>query len=153
MSTQHRRPHEARAQNQGSAPSGRAHAPAQPSDLDRLGGLPALQRIMDRLVDHMVQDVMIGFFFAHVNRRRLTVLETAYAASHLGGAPYRARPVPEAHRPLPIAHGHFARRLQLLREALAWAQVPADVQARWLAHQEALRPSIVGGSSACPTPP
>lgn len=123
-----------------------------PSDLDRLGGLPVLQRIMSRLVDHMVDDVMIGFFFARVNRRRLTMLETAYAASHLGGAPYKNRDVPEVHRPLPIAHGHFARRLQLLREALAWAQVPPDVQVRWLAHQEALRPKMVGTSSACPQP-
>ncbi len=124
--------------------------PGAPTDLDLLGGPPALQQIMGRLVDQMAQDVMIGFFFSQVNLKKLKVLETAYAASHLGGPSYRGRDVVQAHRAVPIARGHFARRMQLLRETLAWARVPLEVQERWLGHQLRLMPKLVGTHSACP---
>lgn len=135
-----------------SAPGPHA-APSPLTDLERIGGLPTLHEIMSRLVNQMAQDVMIGFFFRNVSLKKLLVLETAYAQSHLGGSPYRGRDVATAHRALPIARGHFARRLQLLREALAWAQVPQDVQQRWLAHQAALMPYIVAAHTACPSNP
>jgi truncated hemoglobin YjbI len=131
-------------------PSLAADHPQASTDLQRLGGPQAVKVIMERLVDQMVTDVMIGFFFAKVNVRALKALETAYAISHLGGPAYRGRDVGAAHGPLPIGRGHFDRRLRLLGEILAWAQVPQDVQKRWLGQQRALLPVIVGGPSACP---
>jgi len=98
----------------------------------------------------MVTDVMIGFFFAKVNVKALKALETAYAISHLGGPPYRGRDVAQAHSALPIGLGHFHRRLRLLQETLTCAQVPMDVQQRWLGQQQALLPRIVRRRSACP---
>ena len=124
--------------------------PEPPTDLQRLGGPPAVKVIMERLVDQMVTDVMIGFFFAKVNVRALKARETAYAISHLGGPAYRGREIGAAHGALPISRGHFDRRLRLLHEALTWAQVPQDVQGRWLGQQRALLPRLVRASSACP---
>ena len=37
----------------------------------RLGGEPKLRGIMQDFVDRMVNDIMIGFFFAGVDRNRL----------------------------------------------------------------------------------
>ena len=131
-------------------PSLAADPPQASTDLQRLGGPQAVKVIMERLVDQMVTDVMIGFFFAKVNVRALKALEAAYAISHLGGPSYRGRPIGAAHGALSIGRGHFDRRLRLLHETLAWAQVPKDVMERWLSQQRALLPRIVRGPNACP---
>lgn len=124
--------------------------PPPQSDLLRLGGIEGVRRIIDTLVDQMVQDVMIGFFFAHVDRRKLKLKEAAYAASHLGGPAYKGRDVPQAHRQVAIGRGHFLRRLKLLQEVLTLLQVPEDIGQRWLAHQRGLLPQFLNAHEACP---
>lgn len=112
---------------------------------DRLGGEPALRAIIDDFVDRMFDDLMIGFLFRDVDRRRIKELEFQHAAEHLGGpVTYRGRPLDAAHRKHRILGGHFARRKELLRQALVRHGAPDDVIAHFLAHTESLRPLITG---------
>jgi len=108
-----------------------------------LGGEPALRAIIDRFVDRVFDDVMIGFFFRNARRERIKAKEYEFAAQHLGaGTPYTGRAIDEAHRAHPIMGGQFARRLMILKETLEAAGVPEHVKQHWLAHTESLRPQV-----------
>jgi truncated hemoglobin YjbI len=107
---------------------------------DDIGGEPALRRIIDRFVDRVFDDVMIGFFFRHARRERIKQKEYEFAAQHLGaGTEYTGRSIAEAHRAHPIMGGQFARRLMILKETLEAEQVPEHVKQHWLAHTESQR--------------
>jgi hemoglobin len=110
---------------------------------DDLGGEPALRKIIDRFVDRIFDDVMIGFFFRNARRERIKQKEYEFAAQHLG-APvvYSGRALDEAHRAHPIMGGQFLRRLTILKETLEAAGVPEHVKKHWLAHTEAMRPQV-----------
>jgi len=113
------------------------------SAFERLGGEPALRAIIDDFVARTTGDVMIGFFFARVDRDRLARMEYEHAAEHLGaGVVYTGRPLRDAHGPHRIMGGHFARRRELLRQTLVAHGVPEDLIAEWLAHVDSLRAEI-----------
>ena len=119
-----------------------------------LGGEPALRRIIDRFVDRIFDDVMIGFFFRNARRERIKQKEYEHAAEHLGApVKYTGRPLDEAHRAHPIMGGQFSRRLVILRETLEAEGVPEHVKQHWLAHTESLRPLITAdqGGECDPT--
>jgi hemoglobin len=111
---------------------------------ERLGGEPALRAIIDDFVDQVFDDIMIGFLFRNVDRRRIKELEFQHGAEFLGGPSYRGRPLDEAHAKHRILGGHFARRKELLRQTLVRRQVPEDIVSAWMAHTEALRSLITG---------
>lgn len=105
-----------------------------------LGGEPVLRSIIDRFVDRIFDDVMIGFLFRNARRERVKEKEFEFAARHLGAdVAYTGRPIDEAHRAHRIMGGQFARRLTLLKQTLEERGVPEHVQAHWLAHTESLR--------------
>lgn len=115
---------------------------------DDLGGEPALRQIIDRFVDRVFDDVMIGFFFRNARRERIKQKEYEFAAHHLGAdVPYTGRPIDEAHRAHPIMGGQFARRLMILKETLEAAGVPEHVKRHWLAHTESLRPLVTADAT------
>lgn len=120
---------------------------------EELGGEPALLRIIDRFVDRMVEDVMIGFFFRNVDRATLKRREFEFAAQHLG-APiaYTGRPLEVAHRAHRIFDGQFRRRLVLLEETLREEGVPDRVREHWLAHTRSLMDRVVVGPCEEPAP-
>lgn len=110
---------------------------------ERIGGEPALRRIIDDFVARTTSDAMIGFLFARVDHARLARFEYEHAAEHLGaGIAYGGRSLRAAHGPHRIFGGHFARRREILRQTLVAHGVPADVIAGWLAHVDALRAEI-----------
>jgi hemoglobin len=112
-----------------------------------LGGEPALRQIIDRFVDRIFDDVMIGFFFRNARRERIKEKEYEFAAHHLGAnVEYSGRAIEEAHRAHPIMGGQFARRLMILKETLEAAGVPEHVKQHWLAHTESLRPLVTADS-------
>jgi hemoglobin len=111
---------------------------------EQIGGEQALRAVVDDFVDRVFDDIMIGFFFRGVDRRRIKELEFQHAAEYLGGAAYRGRPLPEAHAKHRILGGQFARRKELLRQTLADHRVPDAIAAAWLAHTESLRAQITG---------
>jgi len=114
---------------------------------DDLGGEPALRQIIDRFVDRVFDDVMIGFFFRNARRERIKEKEYEFAARHLGAdVAYTGRAIDEAHRAHPIMGGQFARRLMILKETLEAAGAPEHVKQHWLAHTESLRPLVTADS-------
>lgn len=137
--------------------------PPVASHFDQMGGEPALRAIISRFVDRVFDDLMIGFFFARVDRQRIKDKEYEFAAAHLGaGVEYSGRPLQVAHGHHPIMGGHFMRRLQLLRETLAEFGVPSEIQDHWLQHNLGLQAAITSvPGSECrndaieqrPTPP
>ena len=110
---------------------------------DDLGGEPVLRRIIDRFVDRVFDDVMIGYLFKDASRARLKEMEYQHAARHLGGAVrYEGKPLREAHAPHPILQGHFNRRRELLRRTLVEEGVRDGIVEHWMAVTEALRGEI-----------
>jgi hemoglobin len=110
---------------------------------DELGGEPALRRIVDRFVDRMFDDMMIGYLFRAASRGRVKEKEFEHAAEHLGsGIVYTGKPLDVAHRPHAIRGGQFMRRLRILENTLDELGVPARVKTHWLAHTLELRPLI-----------
>lgn len=125
-----------------------------PSLFDDLGGEPVLRKIIDRFVDRVFDDVMIGFFFRNARRERIKQKEYEHAAEQLGApVQYTGRAIDEAHRAHPIMGGQFLRRLTILRETLEEFTVPEHVKQHWLAHTESLRPLVTSdaGSLCDPT--
>lgn len=123
-----------------------------PTPYQQLGGEPVLRRIVERFVDRMVGDVMIGFHFRSVDRERLKQKEFEFAAQHLGGpVEYTGRPLQSAHRVHGILDGQFQRRLTLLKQTLEEFEVPPRVRDAWVAHTLSLEDQIVSGP--CQPPP
>jgi hemoglobin len=107
---------------------------------EELGGEPVLRSIVNRFVDRMFDDPMIGFFFRKANRQRIKDKEYELAAEHLGGSvKYTGRPLSQAHAPHAIMGGQFARRLELLRSTLIEAGAPEAVIRHWIEYTESSR--------------
>ena len=110
---------------------------------DDAGGEEGVRRIVDRFVDKVFDDPMIGFFFRNASRQRVKEKEYEFAARHLGAdIPYTGRPLRDAHAPHPIMGGQFNRRLQILKDTFEELGVPAHVRAHWIANTEKLRGQI-----------
>ncbi len=116
-----------------------------------MGGEPALRRIIDRFVDRVFDDVMIGYLFRSADRERVKAKEYELAAAQLGAdVSYTGRPLREAHQPHRIKGGEFMRRLQILKDVLAEEHAPESVVAHWLRHTESLRAAVtVSGPDEC----
>lgn len=116
---------------------------SQASQFEALGGEPTLRSIIDRFVDRLFDDVMIGYLFRNADRTRVKAKEYEFAAGHLGAEiAYTGRPLPEAHRAHRITGGQFMRRLQILKDTLAEFQVPSAVVEHWVAHTLSLQADI-----------
>jgi hemoglobin len=125
-----------------------------PTLFEELGGEPALRRIIDRFVDAIFDDAMIGFFFRNASRERIKAKEFEFAARHLGAdVAYTGKPLREAHAPHPIMGGQFNRRLSILKDTLAELGVPEHVREHWIRHTEQLRGQITrnAGNECDPT--
>jgi hemoglobin len=120
---------------------------------ERLGGEKILRAIVERFIDRVFEDRMIGFFFRNADRSRIKELEYQLAAEFLGAdVRYAGRPLAKVHANHPIMGGHFARRRQILKETLEAFQVSDEIVSAWLRHTDALRPLITpeGGSDCDP---
>mgnify|MGYP006270611809 CR=1 FL=1 len=120
-----------------------SNARTTPTKFEELGGEPALWAIIDRFVDRVCDDIMIGFFFRNVDRTRLKRHEYEHAARMLGARiEYTGRNLRQAHAKHPIMGGQFARRKTILGQVLEEFQVPEHIREAWLVHTEKLRPLI-----------
>jgi truncated hemoglobin YjbI len=116
---------------------------SEPSLYDELGGEAALRRIVDRFVDRMFDDMMIGYLFRAARRERIKDKEFEHAAEHLGaGIVYTGKPLDAAHRPHAIRGGQFMRRVRILESTLDELGAPERVKAHWIARTLELRPLV-----------
>ena len=114
---------------------------------DRLGGETALRAIIERFVDRMFDDVMIGYLFRAADRERVKGKEYEFAAKHLGAeVAYTGRAIDEAHRAHRITGGQFMRRLQILKETLAAFQAPPEVCEHFVTHTLSLQTKITNNA-------
>lgn len=114
------------------------------TDFERVGEA-TVRAVVDRFVDRMFDDPIIGFFFAGKDRAAIKLHEFEHAARTLGAPiPYTGRPIAPLHRALRINGGQFRRRLALLRQALA--DLPPDIQERWLEEQRRMERQISDGT-------
>jgi hemoglobin len=110
---------------------------------EQLGGEAKLRAVIDDFVERVFDDIMIGFFFANADKERIKRFEFEHACALLGGpAAYAGRPLRQAHAAHPIRGGHFARRMQILRQVMAAHGLPPEVQKHWIDHDEALSGQI-----------
>ena len=117
------------------------------TDYERVGGHDGLRTLIERFVDWMFDDFIIGFLFMGRDRERIVRHEVEHASRVLGGPPaYTGRPLGRTHGPLRINRGHFRRRLAILRTVLQEGGVDDDVIARWIAHDERLEKVITDGT-------
>lgn len=125
--------------------------PARSPELFAKIGGEKLREVIADFYDRVFGDVMIGFLFTGKDKQRLIDKEWEFTAQLLGGdVAYTGKSMREAHGKSPIFGGHFERRLQLLRQAMAAHAVDEEVQRSWLAHQQALRAQItVDKGSEC----
>jgi len=113
---------------------------SEQSLFDELGGEAALRSIIERFVDRVFDDVMIGYLFRNADRTRVKAKEFEHAAEHLGGpVAYTGRPIDAAHRPHQIRGGQFMRRVRILEETLVELGAPARVREHWIAHTLSLQ--------------
>lgn len=123
------------------------------SDFERLGREPGIERLIDRFVDRVASDWVIGFLFEGRDLARIKRHEAALAAQHRGGpAAYAGRPLGQVHRPLRINRGHFRRRLAILRQVLEEEGVDEGIVDRWIRHEQRLEGAIVDGTDCAPEP-
>ena len=115
------------------------------------GGEPVVRGIVDRFVDRMSSDMIIGFFFAKADLSRVKQHEYEHAARALGGGEaYTGRPIVPLHRTLRINGGQFRRRLAMLRQELQAAGLPDEVITPWLDEQRALQAAMTDGTDCTP---
>src|SRR4051794_19837367 len=99
-----------------------------PSLFELAGGEAGLRPVVNRFVDRVFEDVMIGYLFRNADRERVKLKEYEHAAEQLGGTvKYTGRPLAQAHAPHRIRGGQFMRRIQILRETLRESGLPEAV--------------------------
>ncbi|MSQ02111.1 MAG: group 1 truncated hemoglobin [Myxococcales bacterium] len=115
----------------------------------RAGGEAAVRAAVDRFVDRMAADFVIGFFFEGKDLGRIKLHEFEHALRSLGGdVPYTGRPIVPLHRQLRINGGQFRRRLALLRAELA--DFPEEVRDAWIEAQLRLQVQMTDGTDCAP---
>lgn len=121
------------------------------TDFVRAGGEAVVRAIVERFVDRMAADPIIGFFFTGKDLARVKAHEYEHAAASLGGpSSYTGRPIGPLHRALRINAGQFRRRLALLRQELERAGLESGIVERWLAEQRRLEAMITDGTDCVP---
>ena len=113
------------------------------SAFERIGAEVGLRAIIGEFIDRVFDDIMIGYLFRDADRSRVKEMEFQHACEFLGGpCRYQGRPLRQAHARHRILGGHFARRLQILRQVLTLHGVPEDIREAWVAHNAALRDQV-----------
>lgn len=104
-----------------------------------------LRAVITTFYDRVFEDMIIGYFFAGLDKQQLIDHQVAFVTQMLGftGEPYRGKPLKLAHRPHAIRKPHFDRRQMILKEALLHHQVPKSLIDTWLAKEAKFYQQVV----------
>lgn len=109
---------------------------------DRVGE-ELLQAVITEFYKRAFNDPIIGHFFFHFDREKLTRQQIDFARAMLGGPNhYKGKPLRQAHQAFAISKPHFGRRQILMREVLEEFEVAEELRESWLEREEKLRPLI-----------
>ena len=123
-----------------------AHAQMAPRKAlyERLGGLPAINAVVDDFVGNVARDRRINRFFASTNIPRLKFLLVQQICQATGGPCfYTGRDMKSSHRGLGISGRHFNALVQDLGKTLTKFKVPAREQKELVAILAPLKKDIV----------
>ena len=123
-----------------------AHAQMAPRKAlyERLGGLPAINAVVDDFVGNVARDRRINRFFASTNIPRLKFLLVQQICQATGGPCfYTGRDMKSSHRELGISGRHFNALVQDLGKTLKKFKVPAREQKELVAILAPLKKDIV----------
>ena len=126
--------------------AGTAHAQMAPkkSLYERLGGLPAINAVVDDFVGNVARDRRINRFFARTDVPRLKVLLAQQICQATGGPCfYTGRDMKSAHRGMGVSGQHFNALVQDLGKTLNKFKVPAREQKELVAILAPLKKDIV----------
>lgn len=131
-----------------SAQAGAPHRVAPDSLYARLGGLPAIQAVVPRFLEHVATDERINSFFALSDLEALKGKLTDFFCSATGGpCAYAGRDMRSAHATLPIGPSHFDALVEDLGRTLDELHVPDREKRELLSALGPLRGEIVNVSA------
>lgn len=94
---------------------------------ERLGGLEAIEAVVEDFYVRVLADDQLKGFFAGANMNRLKGRQAEFFAAALGGPePYTGAPMKQVHRGRGITMHHFSMVAGHLADALTAAGVPAE---------------------------
>lgn len=111
----------------------------------RLGGMPAIEAVVDASIRHIHGDLRINIFFENTDipdLRRLLVEQICAASG--GPCSYTGRSMEEAHSGMNLTDKDFDVFVEDLIAAMNEVQVPAPLQQELLALFGPMRPQVVG---------
>jgi hemoglobin len=123
-----------------------AHAQMAPRKAlyERLGGLPAINAVVDDFVGNVARDRRINRFLASTNIPRLKFLLVQQICQATGGPCfYTGRDMKSSHRGMGISGRHFNALVQDLGKTLKKFKVPAREQKELVAILAPLKKDIV----------
>jgi hemoglobin len=112
---------------------------------ERLGGLPAITKVVDDFVGNVAGDDRINHFFAATDIPKLKELLVQQICNATGGGcEYTGRSMTEAHTGMGVTDDDFTALVEDLIKALDANGVPEKEKGELLSALAALKPEIVG---------
>ena len=107
----------------------------------KIGEEPGLIKILTQFYQLQSQDVLIGFFFAGKDLEKIAHTQASFLMRAWGiSKNYSGKGPAQAHSELPkILKGHFDRRLELLKQTLADANLSHDEINTWVSFENKFR--------------
>jgi hemoglobin len=126
----------------------RFHKPEPTTIYDRIGGLEAIEVVVEDFYVRVLADDQLSGFFTGTNMNRLKGKQAEFFAAALGGPePYTGAPMKQVHQGRGIGMHHFSMVAGHLAEALAAAGVPSETVTEILSAIAPLAPDIASGDS------
>ena len=121
-----------------------AHARADGTLYDSLGGKPGVERLSARSVSLYMSDPRLRSYFNNINPDFLTARFVVFFCNVAGGGcPYHARSMAATHRGLHVDEAAFDAVVEDLQQALRDQGIPYHTQNRLLARLAPMERAIV----------
>jgi hemoglobin len=115
---------------------------------DKIGGLEAIEVVVEDFYARVLADDQLSGFFAGTNMSRLKGKQAEFFAAALGGAePYTGAPMKQVHQGRGITMHHFTLVAGHLSDALTAAGVPCETVAEILDAIAPLAADIASGET------
>lgn len=129
---------------------GKAKGPDQPPSADnplfaRLGGQPAINKVVDEFVEITGADARINAFFTNVDKEKLKQSMYVHVCSITGGGcTYEGKSMLEAHTGMKLTQADFDAFIDDLQKTLAKLEVPARESGEVVAAFKGMQADVVG---------